>query len=323
MPKIEGTQLYSGSKVRIDLHSINVDAVFEQLRASTSFFRVYSQSGDDIVTQCPFHSSGNEKHPSFGICNERSNNNYGLYHCFACGATGSILQLINYVYNKQTDSEYAISFVQNVSEVQYIDNRGQMTLLSRTSATIETVSSAELLSYQDSTSDYLSNRKIKPIIQKVFGCGYDSVDNSVTFPVKRIDGSVYFIARRKVEYKWYSYPPGVDKPIYGYYEFSKIFPEAKSVVIVESIINALTLWGYQIPAVALLGTGSKQQIDFLNSLDIRQYILCLDGDDAGYRGTEKLKKKLRTRTISVPMFPGYDVNDLDEETMKILYLLKG
>lgn len=323
MPKLENSIYKAEFNLQIDLTSIDVDAVFSQLQMSTSFFRIFSYSGDDIITQCPFHGEGNEKHPSFGICNNRLNNNYGLYHCFACGATGTVLQLINYVHNKQLNSEYAISFVQSVSSLTYIDVRGVPTLRERTPLKLEAVSATELLSYQGEKSDYLTRRRIKPIIQRVFSCGFDPVDNSVTFPVRRIDGSVYFVVRRRIDYKWYNYPPGVDKPVYGFYEFSKIFPAAKSVVIVESIINALTLWGYQIPAIALLGTGSRTQIDFLNSVDIRQFVLCLDGDNAGYAGTEKLRKKLKARTVVVPMFPGYDVNDVDEETMKILYLLRS
>ncbi len=321
MAKIESYQ--SQPQTRVDLHSIDVDAVFELLQNSTSFFRISSRTTDDIVTQCPFHGSGNEQHPSFGICNNRYRNEYGLFHCFACGAKGNILQLVNHVYNKQDNSEYAVSFIQSVSDVAYTDFRGRVELKPRTPLKKPEVTEVELLSYQDQKNEYLANRHIKPLIQRVFNCGYDPVDESVTFPVRTVDGAVYFIVRRKINFKWYSYPPGVDKPVYGMYEFNSIFPKAHTVVLVESVINALTLWGYQIPAVALLGTGSQTQIDFLNTSPIRRYILCLDGDAAGAKGTEKLKSKLHANTLSVPMPPGYDVNDLDEETMRILYALKG
>ena len=322
MGKIQTFDSQSTGHSKVELRSINVDAVVDLLRSSTSYFRTVSQTGDDIVTQCPYHGMGNEKHPSFGICNNRNNPNYGLFHCFTCNSNGNILQLVNYIYNKEANSDFAVNFIKGVSDIAFTDYRNIVRIEARTPAAPPTVTEAELLSYKDQKSNYLTNRHVKPLIQRVFDCGFDTVDNSVTFPVKRMDGSVYFIVRRKVEYKWYSYPPGVEKPVYGMYEFSKIFPQARSVVIVESVINALTLWGYQIPAVALLGTGSQTQIDFLNTCDIRHYTLCLDGDNAGLRGTQKLQKKLKAYTSAIYMPPGYDVNDVDEQTMRILYMLR-
>ena len=146
--------------------------------------------------------------------------------------------------------------------------------------------------------------------------------NSVTFPVKERNGVVNFVVRRRIDMKWYNYPAGVTKPVYGLYEFSKIFPKSKSVILVESVINALTLWGYGMPAVALLGTGSMSQIALLNSLDLRHYVLCFDGDKAGMQATAKFQKKLKASTSVVPMPPGYDVNDLDETSMRILHQLR-
>lgn len=306
---------------RIDLKSIDVDGVFECLRGSTSFFRTVKQSGDDIVTECPFHSGGMEKHPSFGICNNRQNPNYGICHCFACGESHSILQLINFISGRELNDSYAAQFVQSISDVAYLDVRGEMQIASRTPLDTS-VTPVELLSYQTQHSDYLTKRRIKPIIQKVFQTGFDSATNSVTFPVKERNGVINFVVRRRVDMKWYNYPAGVTKPIYGLYEFSKIFPKSKSIVLVESVINALTLWGYQIPAVALLGTGSASQIAMLNSLDLRHYVLCFDGDKAGIQATAKFQKKLRATTRTVPMPPGYDVNDLDEVSMRILYQLQ-
>lgn len=306
---------------QVNLKSIDVDAVFECLRGSTSFFRTAKQSGDDIVTECPFHSGGMEKHPSFGICNNRQNPNYGICHCFACGESHSILQLINFISGRELNDNYAVQFVQSISDIAYLDVREGMKLASRTPLD-NSVTPVELLAYQTEHSDYLNGRGIKPIIQRVFQTGFDSATNSVTFPVKERNGTVNFVVRRRVDKKWYNYPAGVTKPIYGLYEFSKIFPKSKSIVLVESVINALTLWGYQIPAVALLGTGSISQIALLNSLDLRHYVLCFDGDKAGMQATAKFQKKLQASTSVVPMPPGYDVNDLDETSMRVLYALR-
>lgn len=312
---------------RVDLQSIDVDAVFDALRASTSFFRIVNETGDDISTQCPFHGMGNEQHPSFGICHNRANIHYGKYHCFTCGASGTIISLVNHLSNKNLNDNYGIEFIKAVSDIAFIDRAGNIALTPRQAVVPEQVTEVELLSYRSTSVSYLTDvRRIKPVIQKVFDTGFDPVSNAVTFPVRRVDGSVAFIVRRSIDKKWYNYPAGVDKPVYGVFEHNRIIPPtnvfSKKVVIVESIINALTLWGYGIPAWSLLGTGSQMQIDFLNSTDIREFMLCLDGDKAGAEGAQKLQKQLNARTSIIPMLPGKDVNDLPESIMRLLYTMK-
>lgn len=307
-------------KEKVVLSSIDVDAVFELLRNTTPYFNKWSTTQDDILTQCPFHGLGNEQHPSFGICNNRSKPSYGLYHCFACSASGTIVQLVNRLMTNRDDND--LTLIQQVSDVAFAEYRTLPRLKPRDNNKEASVSDIELKSYRVTHVDYLDKRGIKPLIQKAFDCGYDGVQEAVTFPVKRLDGSVCFVVRRKIKYKQYHYPLGVEKPIYGLYEFQQMFPDRREVVVVESVINALTLWGWGIPAIALLGTGSQSQIDFLNKTDLRTYMLCLDGDAAGWKGTEKLKKQLRGYVTVIPMIPGKDVNDLTEAEFKALYMLR-
>lgn len=311
------------SLAAIKLTSVDVDMIFQELRVSTGLFQVWKVSGDDISTQCPFHGGGREQNPSFGICNNKMNPHYGKYHCFTCGATGTILSLINELYNRPANDLFAIEYAQSFSDLEVVDEHQKIEV--RTRKTLDSfisVSQDEVDYYTNQECDYLSKRKIKPVIQQAFDCGYDPITQSVTFPVKRLDGSVDFIVRRAVNLKWYNYPPGITKPVYGMYELTKLAPRTQSVVICESIINALTLWGEGIPAVALLGTGSRKQIEYLNTLDIRNYILALDGDTAGQVATEKLKQRLQARTTVMPIPPGYDVNDLDTYSINILYSLR-
>lgn len=307
----------------INLASLDVNALFQELRLTTGLFRVWKESGDDIVTQCPFHGGGQERKPSFGICNNRRNPNYGKYNCFACGEKGSIIGLINRLNNLEVDNDYGLTVAQSVGTVEMLDERNQIRILPRNPIVHqESISPYELAYYREVHSEYLTGRRILPVIQDAFDCGFDPSTQSVTFPVRRLDGSTAFIVRRAVNLKWYNYPAGVKKPVYGVFELQKILPNAKQVVIVESIINALTLWGLQIPAVALLGTGSRDQIEFLNHTDIRQWILALDGDTAGMNATRKLQYRLQAHTAVMPIPPGYDVNDLDAASLSILYALR-
>lgn len=307
----------------INLRSLDVVSIFHELRNTTGLFRIWKETGDDIATQCPFHGGGVERNPSFGICVNKHNPNYGQYHCFACGASGTVIGLANTLNNKPQDDNFGIELAQSFGDVEVMDERQQIRLLPRVKPHIPgNVSDLELASYRQVKSEYLLSRHIKPEIQAAFDCGYDPSTQSVTFPVRRDDGESLFVVRRSVNLKWYNYPAGVKKPVYGLYELQQLAPNAKQVVIVESIINALTLWGYQIPAVALLGTGSRVQIDYLNSLKMRSWILALDGDAAGEAATARLQSRLRSHTSVMPIPPGYDVNDLDRYTIGILYTLR-
>lgn len=305
---------------RIHLQSLDVDSIFEMLRATTPYFQITKHTQDSIQTQCPFHSMGQERNPSFGICNNRQSPAYGLYHCFTCDAKGTIVQLVNRLNGIDDDNDTTL--IQQVSDIVYSEYRQPIVLnLRAVKDKKSTVHDIVLKSYRDIHTDYLTNRQVAPLIQQLFDCGYDPVQEAVTFPVKDINGKVCFVATRKIKYKQYHYPAGVEKPLYGLYELLTLFPDSTSIVIVESIINALTLWSWQIPAVALLGTGSQTQIDFLNSLNIRHFILCLDGDSAGWKGTDKLKNSLNAFVQVIPMIPGKDVNDLDETVFRSLMLL--
>ena len=82
------------------------------------------------------------------------------------------------------------------------------------------------------------------------------------------------------------------------------------------------MYGYN--AVALLGTGNYYQMNQLKRLGCREFVICMDGDEAGRRATEKLKRQLSSVSIvwSIQMPEGKDLNDCNEEEFKQLYLEK-
>ena len=153
-----------------------------------------------------------------------------------------------------------------------------------------------------------------------FDVGFDPESECITFPIKDIHGNILFIAKRSVNTKWYHYPMGVDKPLYGIYELNKFYPNTKSVIICESMINCLTCWTYGQPALALNGTGSYNQIRQLSKLPYREYILGLDPDNAGRMGSEKIINNLKTKKLLKQLVipEGKDINDLTKEEFKAL-----
>lgn len=104
-------------------------------------------------------------------------------------------------------------------------------------------------------------------------------------------------------------PAMVEKPIYGL-----DYVTDSEIIVCESIINALTCWVYGKQAVALFGTGSSKQIETLKNIPPRKIILALDGDEAGRKGTEKIKKALTNKIVTTLKVPdGKDINDLTRE----------
>ena len=148
--------------------------------------------------------------------------------------------------------------------------------------------------------------------------GYDEASQCITFPVRDKNGNCLFIARRSVKGKYFNYPSDVEKPIYGVYELYQLKEFPKEIYICESMIDAITLWTYKKYAIALNGLGTKNQIEELNKLPCRKYILATDNDIAGQRAREKLKKFIYNQIVTEVVIPSNrkDINECTEEEIK-------
>ena len=177
------------------------------------------------------------------------------------------------------------------------------------------------------TVPYMYERGLTDDIIERFDIGYDAnfippgrknPVPCVTFPVRDLNGNTLFLCRRSVVGKMFNYPQGVEKSVYGIYECPK---NAKSVIICESCFNALTAIKYGYNAVALLGTGTSYEIKQLKQLGVSEFVLCLDGDSAGQKGADKLKRALSqialVWTIHMPV--DKDLNDCTEDEFRELY----
>jgi len=79
------------------------------------------------------------------------------------------------------------------------------------------------------------------------------------------------------------------------------------------------VYGYN--AVALLGTGNSYQMDQLRRLGCSEFVICMDGDEAGRKATEKLRNQLKSVAIvwSISMPAGKDLNDCSKQEFDQLY----
>ena len=277
-----------------------------------NFFKDIKLGQDNIMVTCPFHKNGQEKKPSCGISLKD-----GIVHCFTCGTVKTFTEMLSYCLGYYDKGEKGKQWIINNVEFNRLEQRAINISISREKRLKSFVSDLELNKYRY-YHPYMFQRKLTNEIIGKFDVGYDDETKCITFPVRDKQGRTLFIARRSVEKKYFNYPSGVEKPLYGIYELSS---NAKEVIICESIFNALTCEVYGKEALALNGTGSKEQIELIKNLGVRTIYLALDNDEAGEKGCRRIYEKIRGKFIVYRMvFPiGKDVNDLSKEEFENIY----
>lgn len=318
---------------------------------SNGLLRLSKRTGNYMQVYCPIHSDGNERKPSCGVLlvdEVRNGRKYpaGFFHCFSCGFAKKLPDAISEILKGKSmsqsgldwlkenvpsfsgyDSNFDIDYLIPTSTMQTLLSKFAVDyVISKTNPVTHYVSEEELARYRY-TVPYMYERKLTDELIEKFDIGFDGnwipegktkPIPCITFPVRDKNGNTLFLCRRSIKGKLFNYPKGVTKPVYGLYELPK---DVKSVVICESCFNGLTSWRYGRPAVALLGTGNPYQIQQLKELGVSEFILALDPDDAGRRGTEKLKNALRSSALVyefVGIPSGKDINDLTEDEFNAL-----
>lgn len=278
-------------------------------------FNIISNKNNNyMMVTCPYHN--NMKAPDMQI-SKRKTSKYeaGFAYCHGCHKSVSLVELVSNVLGYNDFGVAGKKWIFDRFATFELDSReGIFQLPSRNKKHTEKkyVSKEKLATYRY-THPYMYKRYLTDYIIDLYDIGYDKDTNSITFPVKDEDGNCLFVAERSVNYKQYHYPKDVDKPLYGVFELKHLFPNTKEVYICESMLNVMTLAKYGIPAIGLLGTGTSTQYELLKNLPYRKYVLCLDHDEAGLRGTKKLIEHLSNNkllSVLVTKDKSKDINDL-------------
>lgn len=290
----------------------DIEIILKDLREilPNNYFRDIKRGGShSLLVSCPMHKNGQENHASCLCCNVQDDPRfeYGEMHCLTCGYTNKLPQVVADLLGMPLESgeqwlvnRYGNIFVEKTPYFKGLDEDKTFG------------DESELANYRF-YHPYMYKRKLtNPIIEK-FDIGYDKTEDAITFPVWDEKGRYLFATKRCVNSKKFIIPKDVEKPIYL---LNYVLQEGHTECYVcESQINALTLWTYGLPAIAFFGTGTVEQIKRLNQSGIRHYIICLDPDDAGAKGTERFLKHIRKDVlVDVVKLPsGKDINDLTKE----------
>lgn len=280
------------------------------------------QGRDNIQITCPNHANGQEKRPSCGIRTTATDGKeVGTVNCFTCGYKASLPVFISNCFNRYDNGNYGKKWLlKYFSGIDNINNRKMQLNLNRANIAKvnEYVSEEELESYRY-THPYMYKRGLTDEIIEKYDIGYDKNTDCITMPIRDKNGKTLFFCRRSVKTKFFSYPSGVEKPIYGIYELPK---DCKEIVVCESVFNALTCVKYGKPAIAMLGTGNNYQYDQIKQLPVRRIILGFDGDEAGDNAAIRFKKNVTNKIVHQYEIPrGKDINDLTKEEFDNLKVL--
>lgn len=296
--------------------------ILKQVHKETNgrYLNTIIDKGDNVFIQCPFHSDGKEKHPSCTVF-ARDDDKYtdkGITHCFACGISVPLFTLVGHCFGQ--DDEFGKEWlVQRYSNI-FIEKQTYLPEI-QISKPKETALDESILDQFAYFHPYQFQRKLSQEVILKYRVGYDKETDSITFPVWDEHNRLKFITKRSVKTKQFFIPQGVKKPVYL---LNFMLKENRDTVFVcESQINALYMNTLGYPAVALIGTGTRDQYEILNKSPIRHYILAFDGDEAGDKGITRFLSNIRKDVfVDVMLLPrGKDCNDLTCEEIAQLPLI--
>lgn len=303
-------------KIDSRLISSSISDILVSIREASNgkYFSQIKSVNDYIMTNCPFHKDGQERHPSFGI---KDDDKLGYCHCFACGKVSTIVDVVSHCLNL-TLSDARQWLIEKHSDI-FINHEELLPeiIVGKNTNKSDSISIDEYAYY----SDYLLKRGVSEDVINKFKIGATKDGKYVVFPVWDKNGRLVGITKRSTQGKQYILPDNFSKPVYL---LNFVIKESiTDVVICESQINALRCWTMGVPAVALFGTGSKQQYDILKTSGIRHYYLGFDGDLAGRHGTIRFIQNMPNDTlIDIMMIPnGKDIADLNEDEFRALQII--
>ena len=320
--------------------------LISQLRANNiPLLQKYKDGPTHIQICCPYHANGLERRPSAGIRKED-----GIFHCFACGEVHTLQEVISYCFGHTDDivgtfgwqwliRNFATVQVEERKDVEIDYSRNNRSNNRKYVSTVSNDSNRTMVSEQELDKyryihPYMYKRGLTDEIIKLFDIGFDSDTQCITFPVRDINGNCLFVARRSVNTKFFNYPEGVEKPLYGLYELEYVatslvhsssrwgelefhgYPD--EIIVCESMLDALSFWTVGKYAVALNGLGNELQFKQLRELPCRKIILATDADERGMAARKRIRLNMKnTKIITEYLFPKgrKDANECTKEEL--------
>lgn len=287
--------------------------------------RSMKESGNSIMISCPVHKDGKESNPSCGVSTYLCDVPEGFAHCFACGYTGTIEDLVSRCFGYDDNGYYGKKWLvskfltgetithKRIQDIK-IGNKKYVQNIQIDESVLSTFA-------MNTLHPYLVGRGIDEHIAQIFQLGFDmnfllngKIFECITAPVRNEIGELQFVARRSINGKMYHYPDNIKKPVYGLYEVMKYCPETQFIVITEGMFDMFNCWKFGYPSVCLLGTGTPYQYKILERSKIKKFITGFDPDNAGDKATKKfIDYFYGKKFIDTILLENKDIGDMNLE----------
>jgi len=264
----------------------------------------------DFMIFCPYHNN-------FRTASAEVNKTTGLFFCFSCQETATLVDLVMHVSHR-TYFE-SIRYIKSKEQEQNIEKLISKTLNNKKDFTEFDSVLIDKLNNQALNSDraigYFEKRLITKDSISKFKLGYSEKQDMVVVPVYSPTGMCLGIVGRSIEGKEFKNSPGLPKSK-TLFNIDKV-KTASKVYIVESSFDVIRLDQVGFPAVATLGANvSAQQIELLQKY-FNDIVVIADNDEAGGNMKNKIVEKLKSRVSVVQLNKEYkDIGDMDNDAIK-------
>lgn len=287
----------------LDLYDILETAGVTQLR----------DSGKEVRGACPMHyerTGRMDRHPSWSI-----NKNKLTHNCFSCHYAGSLSQLLTDLGHPPSSN-----LEQELKQESFLRKMAEVNPTSKVEESSPILTEWSLHNLLGDVPQRLVDLKmLKRFALDHYEVRWDKEYKCWVLPLRDPTGALLGAQYRKKGFVRTD-PEGLAKSelMFGYSQVR----DYDHVVVTESPLDAVRLYGLGIPAVAALGSWvSDAQARMLSRSYSRVY-LALDNDKAGREGSERLFPTIRKLGASPVMwnYTNTDVKDLgdvedDEEVL--------
>lgn len=314
-------QVGKNLNVNSDIYQI-LDRLFIDCTGTGYFQHGYKEASDYLMVQCPYHKFGRENTPSAQFKKDD-----GLFYCHKCKISHSLPKVISDVLKLNGYAWLKENF-ETVEDAVFDATKFKLKVDKPEVEKPIYINPEALKKYQGYSDYMLKVRGISKEVLDFFDVGYDKERNCVTFPNKDKWGNILFVATRSIDTKFFHYPEGIDKPLYGLYELEKARKAGRvidKVFVVESMIDALSIWTWGGFAVAMNGTGTHKQYEQIADIDCPLIVLATDNDKAGRDAREKFFENVKGKFIKEIDYDSYedckDINDFSEEQWRRIKII--
>lgn len=270
--------------------------------------------GAERMIRCPFH---NDASPSCAVNLDRK-----LFHCFACGAKGTVLDFVARMERCSIAEAARLLSQRDEVPATLVAIRADGGVCRKPPAANRPLAFALSL---DPAHPYLAERGVSQATVARFGLGYCNqgiMKGRICIPLHDTEG-------RLVAYlgRWpgscppagvarYRFPRGLRKGLL-LFNWHRV-KDTTHLVIVEGCWSVFRLDALGIAAVALMGrTLSGEQEEIIRHSPVRHVTLLLDGDEPGRVATAEILPRLaRHMSVHAPDMPeAAEPDTMDEKAL--------